>query len=436
MLKRIAIIAFFTGSGQLLSIFVLKYLSQHSSVSQLKAIAEIDSLVFFIMSLIALGLQPAAMRNLALTSDWEPEYVQTQNARITLGILLMGIAALAFVNVYYLIFLMAPILAWNGDYALYARGYAITGSVIAFLRLLVPFSVLFFAAMYFQTSLAWVYAIALAVLYVLTNMYISFFLKAPFSFRPSFKSLHLYVSSFPLGIAAVSLYILGLGLVLVIPYFYSVAIVTTAFVGLKFYMIFKGVVRIVHQAFLKEMQSRTISLKVDQLSTIAGVILFGSVLVFPDSFITFFFSSKYLDERNFFTLLGLNGLIYSVFLSFGTRAVYQKADKKYTILTASAAVIAIIAVIALSAVNDAGLSIAIGLGIGELIWATGLVIFWGERKDVQDRLAFLAAVLPLLLIPLAFRLWLGDRLLYYFISFGLLGLVILLLHNRKFRKFA
>ncbi|HYC29628.1 MAG TPA: hypothetical protein VEB42_12440, partial [Chitinophagaceae bacterium] len=107
MLKRIAIVAFFTGSGQLLSVFVLKFLSEHSSIAQLRAIAEIDSLVFFIMNVIALGLQSAAMRNLALMPEWKQEYYNTQSARITLGILLMAAAAFAVFNNYYLVFLVA-----------------------------------------------------------------------------------------------------------------------------------------------------------------------------------------------------------------------------------------------------------------------------------------------------------------------------------------
>jgi len=43
MLKRIIVIAFFTGMGQLFSVFALKYISQHGSADELKAIAEIDT---------------------------------------------------------------------------------------------------------------------------------------------------------------------------------------------------------------------------------------------------------------------------------------------------------------------------------------------------------------------------------------------------------
>src|SRR5688500_5821212 len=106
MLKRILIIAFFTVSGQLLSIFVLKYVSEHSTVSQMKAIVEIDSLMFLILNIIALVLQGDAMRNLVKCTDWKREYYDTQRARITLCLLLLGCVTLAFINQYFLIFLI------------------------------------------------------------------------------------------------------------------------------------------------------------------------------------------------------------------------------------------------------------------------------------------------------------------------------------------
>lgn len=433
MLKRIAIVAFFTGSGQLLSIFVLKYLSGHSSVEQLRAIAEIDSLVFFIMNVIALGLQSAAMRNLAMSPQWKQEYYEAQSARITLGFLLMAAAAFAVFNNYYLLFLIAPVLAWSGDYAMYARGYPVTGSIIAFIRLAVPFLSLLVAARYAPSMLGWVYVVALTVVYIVTNAYISYFLKTSQFFRPSFKSLHLYISSLPLGIVALSLYFLGLGLILIIPYLYPLEVVAVAFIGLKFYVIYKGVLRILHQAFLKEMQSEAVCLRVDQLSIIAGIILLGSVAVFPQSFITFFFGKKYLADATFFLLLGVDAFIYSVFLSFATRALFLKADKKYTIITAIAAIAAIVSIVILSRFTDTATSIAIALGIGEATWAIGLIDLSGSKKQVMDRLLFVASLLPLLLVPVAFRYWLNDHLMYYFISFGLLALLVLLLHYRKFK---
>ncbi|HEX6193875.1 MAG TPA: hypothetical protein VFZ42_15985 [Chitinophagaceae bacterium] len=434
MLKRIAIIAFFTGSGQLLSLFVLKYISRHADIAELKNIAEIDSLVFFIMNIVALGLQSAAMRNLAQTSKWKQEYYDTQSARVTLGLLLMTGALLYFVNPYYIIFLLAPVLAWSGDYALYGRGHPVAGSIIAFLRLAIPFAAVLLATLYFQVSLGWVYAISLGVIYFITNAYISYFLETSYFFKPSFSKLRLYIHSLPLGIVALSLYFIGLGLILIIPYFYDApSIVAIAFLGLKFYIIFKGVLRILHQAFLKEMTSPVICLKVDQLSILTALLLCGSTAIFPQSFITLFFGRQYADEKLFFMLLGIDAVVYALFLSFATRAMLRKLDKPYTIITVIAAVATILSVIILSTFQQDVNNIAISLAIGEVIWAVGLIWLSGSRPEVADRLIFTAALLPLFLMPVAARYWWGDHLSSYLISFGLLSLLILFLHNRKFK---
>lgn len=433
MLKRIAIVAFFTGSGQLLSVFVLKFISQYAEVEQLKNIAEIDSLVFFMMNVIALGLQVAAIRDLAHDDQWEQHYRDTQSARITLGLLLMSAALLSFINPFYLVFLTAPVFAWSGDYALYARGHAVMGAFISFLRLVIPFSALLLAAHFQLPSLAWVYIISLVVVYVLTNAFISYFLKTAYVFRISFKKLRLYVDSLPLGIVALSLYFLGLGLLLIVPYFYEPPVVAVVFAGMKFYIVFKGVLRIMHQAFLKEMQSPLVSLRVDQLSAVAGIVFFGSVILFPEAFISFFFGRQYLHQQYFFMILGADGLIYAVFLSFATRAVFDKADKKYTIISAAAALTAIVAVMILSKLSGSAISIGIALGIGELVWAIGLIILFATRSQVKDRLVYLAGLHALLLVPLAVRLLLHDSLLYYCIGFGLFCLLILILHYRKFK---
>lgn len=433
MLKRIAIVAFFTGSGQLLSIFVIKYISQHSTVNQLRAIAEIDSLVLFIMNIIALGLTSAAMRDLALSPNWEKDYRETQGARITLGIFLMAAALLAFANNYYVLFLIAPILAWSGDYALYARGFPVVGSIIAFTRVFFPYLAMLLAAIYQPGNLAAAYIISLVVVYVITNAYISYFLKTSFLVRPSFKNLRLYVNSLPLGLASLSQYFLGLGLVLIAPYLYTKEVIATAFVGLKFYVLYKGVLRILHQAFLKEMQSEIICLKVDQLSIIAGLSLLGSVTIFPHSFISFFFGSRYLEDSLFFTILGIDAFIYCIFLSFATRALFLKADIKYTRVTIFAFIVTIISMIILSKLTSGPVGIAVGLGIGEFTWALGLISLMPSKEQVLSRLRFIAGLLPVFLIPIAICYLAGDHLQYYFISFGIVALLILALHHQKFR---
>ena len=432
MLKRILIIAFFTGSGQLLSVFVLKFIAGHSTISQLKAIAEIDSLVFFIVNVIALGLQAAAMRNLVQAADWKQEYHDTQTARTTLGILMIAGAALAFINQYYLLFLIAPILAWSGDYALYARGYPITGSMIAFIRLAFPFAALLIAAVYFPGDLGWVYVVSLTVIYVITNIYITNFLKTGYQARFSFKKLQLYITTLPLGIIALALYFLGLGLILVAPYFFNTEVVTIAFIGLKFYVIFKGAQRIIHQAFIKEMMQYEVCFKVDQICGLMGLTFACFVICFPATFTSLFFGEKYVSEKLYFILLSVAGLVNSMFCSLVTKAVLEKKDRPYSIIASVSALLTVVLCIIFSTFWHDAAAIGSALLIGETVLVA--CTLWILRRPglLQERMLFLIKNLPLVLIPLAMRYFIGDSMNPFIISGIIFGGVLALIHYRKF----
>ncbi len=433
MLRRIFVIGVFTGAGQLYSVFVLKFISQHCTSAQLNEIAQLDSLIFFIMNIIAFGLQSSAIRNLALAHDWKHEYYQTQSARIAMGIILVIGSALALVNKYYLIFLIAPLLAWSGDYALYARGSPVAGSFISFLRLIISFSLVLMAGSFFPSYIGLTYAFSLGIIYLLTNLLISAYLKVPFFFKPGFKALKLYISSFQLGVVAISLYFIGLGLVLITPYFYSSQVVGLAFLGLKFYILYKGILRMIHQAFVQEMADEEMCLKVDQLSIMIGFMFFGSVFIFPESFIALFFGKKFVGEENFFRLLALAALVYSFFLSMATRSMLQKKDKQYSLVAVLAASITLLSCVLLSFYRKTTTSLSLSLCLGELTWTIGLIKISARKWEIKNRLFFGMQITLLLLLPLVVRYFLGDRLPVYLTGLGLFSLILLLLHHKKFK---
>jgi O-antigen/teichoic acid export membrane protein len=434
MLKKIALIALFTGTGQIFAILVLKLLSKHVAPEQLKAIGQIDSLVFFMTNFIALGLQSVAIRNLALTDSWQKEYCSTQKARITLGLFLACLSILFIVDKYYLLFLLAPVLAMSGDYALYGRGFPVFGSFIAFARTFIPFLLLVFMVFFQPGSVSWSYALGLSIVYLVTNFLISKYLGTPYFFYPQLSSLRLYVSSIGIGLVTISLYFIGQGLVLIIPYFYSAVITSVAFVGLKLYMMYKGLLRILHQAFVKEMIREDVCLKVDQLSILAGLMFAGSVALFPKTFISLFFGQKYITERNFFLLLAAGGLIYSLFLSMSTRSLLQRKDKVYARITVMAALLAVLVLIVSSFWGQSTTNVALSICAGEILWSIGLLKIAGTKNAVWSRMAFLFQNLPFFVFPIIIRWWLGDGLRYYILGFSVVGVVLLVLHWQKFTR--
>ena len=432
MLKRVFTIGLITGAGHLFVVFALKYISQNSSPEQVKAIGQIDSLVLFIMNLIALGLQPSAMRNLALADDWKEEFANTQSARLTLSFFIAVFALLAFIDQYYLVFLIAPILALSGDYALYGRGYPIKGSLVALVRSIVPF-LLLIILISSGIQLSLLYLIGFLLAYIITNFFISLFLKTSFVPRLEITSLKMYFTTISLGLVSLSLYFIGIGIILIAQYFYSSPVIATVFIGLKFYIIYKGVLRILHQAFFREMINEEVCLKIDQLSAIAGVAFFGSLITFPRSFIAMFFGEQYLDEQSFFILLACAGLIYSLFLSMATRSMLLKKDKAYTIATVFAAITTIMLTVLFAFIFKNASGIAMSILIGELVWMFGLIKITGTIKAIQSRMSFVLQCLLFLLIPLAMRYFIGDHLWVYIVSFTLFSVIQLFLQFRKLR---
>src|SRR5687768_16565465 len=107
MLKRLFLIGLFTGAGQVFAILVLKFVAQKTSSDQLGILGQLDSLFFFILNFIALGLQSTAMRNIAVAKDWKRGYISTQSARCMLGLCLIAGALLSFNNPVYIIFLIS-----------------------------------------------------------------------------------------------------------------------------------------------------------------------------------------------------------------------------------------------------------------------------------------------------------------------------------------
>jgi|HubBroStandDraft_1064217.scaffolds.fasta_scaffold10657_4 O-antigen/teichoic acid export membrane protein len=433
MIKRISTIAILTGAGQLLAIFALKYISQHGTAEELKSMGEADSLVQFIISLIAAGLQSVAMRNIALATDWHQEYLDTQSARLSFGILLAAAGVFGLVKGNYLIFLIAPLLALSGDYALYGLGHPVAGATVALLRVAVPYSLVIVAARYWPGELVAVYVGAVVVVYAITNLFISWYLRTPWFILPRFRKLLLYLNSLALGIVNLSIYFLGLGLLLVVPYFYhDNHVIAVAFVGLKVYVIYKGVLRIVHQAFLKDMIKDSVQLQVDQLSILLGLCFAGSAIIFPVSFTNLLFGSKYAGDTLFFQLMAVAALIYSLFLSMSTNVLLQRKDRKYAAISAAAVLVTTLAVAGLATIRPRADSLGISLCLGETFWMAGLLWVSASATIVRKRITFLLPNLAMLVVPVLCRYFFGDSPLYWFCGFGGFAIILLILHLKKF----
>ncbi len=433
MFKRLFQIAFLTGIAHVFTLIVLKFLSKNTSASTLTSIGEIDSIFQLLISILGFGLQLSTVRHIALEKNWKTFYYQAQKARVALGLLITALVLLTPVYPSCWFFIFAPVFALSGDYALYGRGQPVKAAVWAFFRTFIP-SLLLIVLVYINKNyLSAVYVSSTVAVFGLTGFAISRQLQCKYLVSPVLSELKLYLQNVSLGIATVVMYILGLGLMFVASFFYNEQVLAVSYLGLKLYVIFKGIMRIINQSFIKEMIHDEMTLRADELSILVGSAFFGASVIFPKSMITIFFGIQYTAFTGFITLLGLSALAMCVFMSFHTRSLFKKKDKIYAKYAAVAAIVSIITVIALSFFRQSPINIGLGLFAGELLFAAGLV-YINKDTAILLRVKFLLTSLLCLLLPLFIRYLTGDTFAGLYTGMAMLGGLYIAINYRKLFK--
>lgn len=430
MLKRLSQIAFLTGAAHVFTLVALKFLSKNTSAATLTSIGEIDSIFQLLISILGFGLQLSAVRHIAMEKNWKPFYYQTQRARITLGLLMMAIALLAPIYPACWLFIFAPVFALSGDYALYGRGQPVKAAIWAFCRTFIPSLLLIIFVFTNKTYLSAAYVSSTVAIFGITGFAISRQLQYKYLVFPALPALKLYLQNISLGIATVVMYILGLGLMFVASFFYNEQVLAVSYLGLKLYVIFKGIMRIINQSFVKEMIHDEMTLRADELSILVGSAFLGATLIFPKSMITIFFGIQYTAFTGFIILIGLSALVMCIFISFHTRSLFKKKDKIYAKYAAAAAITSMVTVIVLSFFMQNPLNIGLALFTGELIFAAGLV-YINKDAAILLRIKFLLTSLLCLLLPLIIRYILGDTFAGLYTGMAILAGLYIAINYRK-----
>lgn len=433
MFKRLSQIAFLTGAAHVFTLVALKFLSKNTSAATLTSIGEIDSIFQLLISILGFGLQLSTVRHIAMEKNWKPFYYQAQRARITLGLVMMVIALLAPIYPVCWLFILTPVFALSGDYALYGRGLPVKAALWAFCRTFIPSLLLIIFVFINKTYLSAAYVSSTVAVFGITGFAISRQLQCKYLVSPVLSALKLYLQNISLGIATVGMYMLGLGLMFIASFFYDEQVLAVSYLGLKLYVIFKGIMRIINQSFVKEMIHDEMTLRADELSILVGSAFLGASLIFPKSMITIFFGIQYTAFTGFIILMGLSALVMCIFISFHTRSLFKKKDKTYAKYAAAAAVTSMVTVIVLSFFRQSPLNIGLALFTGELIFAAGL-LYINKDAAIFLRIKFLFTSLLCLLLPLLIRYFMGDTFAGLYTGMAMLGGVYIALNYRKLFK--
>ena len=433
MIKRIFVIGCLTGAAYLSTVLVLKKLTASLPITAVKSVGTIDAQFNLIFSILAAGLLMTSAREIAISENWRQHYISGQEARITLSFLLCIFSLVGIYHNEYYFLAGAPFIALNGDYLLYAKGRPVTASLLAFLKVFVPSMAMFLAAVYWQQYVVWIFALTTIIMYFFSGLVISWLMKFPYWFTPKLSSLRSYLSTLYLGVVSFSYYFLGLGLIIVADLFYPGRVIAHAYLALKVYVIYKGVLRIIVQAFFSEMMDEDVSIKVDRLSILTGLAFLISASLFPSGFLSLFVDKSLVQDFSWIFLIGINGFLFSPFLSLTTRAILEKKDKAYAGLVTIAMLVSTLTCIIFSFSSASEKTIIISLGLGEFIASAGLIIILKKLSLVKERLLFIAMNLPLLAIPGLMVYFLGDSFFTFIIFLFVFSAAALLLNRNQFK---
>lgn len=437
MIKRLLLIAIILGLGQIFIIVSLKFISHALPVKSFSLFGQIESNFQFLIILIAAGILSDAIRKITVSEEWKKEYLKYQSARFYFCLLLLPLLLLFFINKSFLIFLIAPIIGLSGEYAFYGLGKPVTAALVALVRIFIPYGMTAIIAAMFPDYYLESFIISLCITYFLTGLFVSKLLKTPYWVTPSLKAVRLYFTSLNLGLINISLYVQGLGMMILIPLLFpgNFEVISIAFIGLKLYTIIKSVIRIIHQALVREMIKLEECLTVDKLSMILAFAFMAALLIFPNSTITLVFGQKFLYAVSFFQLLAFASIIYSFCFSLATNAILRNFDNKLLLVCVISAASGISSLLIFSIFFEELYAIGAALVLAEALLSVGLLIIYSGENVIKQRLVFMLQNVAILAIPLLMKFFiLEDSLPGLITGVACYSLVLLFLNLRKFNS--
>jgi O-antigen/teichoic acid export membrane protein len=438
MIRRLSIVAGFTGLSHLAAIAALSLVSGHVGPEVIGTVGIIEATFLFLVTVISFGLQLSSTRYIAISEDWSGRYRAAQTARLALSLGIVGGAALAYActrDARYLLYGGAPAIALNGDYALYGRGKAEYAAAVSFLRGLMPAAVLAVAGIWYPHYLLVAYALAFAAGYLCAGLLAAAGLGVPYFYPPRPSALKEYLLNVTIGIAAVAMFLMTTGIIYVARHVYEEAELGLFYVALKVYVIYRGVRRIIVQSFFRDLIDDAVALKVDQLAFLAGMPFFIVTVMYPEALIRTLFDPAYLSARLHFVLLGMTVLVASIATSASTKILLNQDDRRYLLNVGTACAVTMATCIAFSFVpRHNGYGLGMSMLLGEFVLLVLNARAMKIRSFLYDRARFMAVPAVLLLLPLYLRYRLGDSFVALVVSVAAFGLPAAGLYYRRFSR--
>lgn len=432
MIYRIGLLFLLTGAAHLFAIFSLKFIAGQGDLAGVAGIGKVEALLQFLISFVGFGMQTEGLRTLAFSPDWKSKLDDIQTARVTLSwLLVVGVLGVLQDSVFWC-FLAAPVLASSCDYGLYARGMSAFAGVIALVRVVLPLGTAMGAAVSYPGLAPESFLASFVLVYLMTNLVISRQLGARVWWPARLSSLRLYLKTIPVGVINLGYYFFGLGILFMAEFLFVEAELAVVYMALKLYVVYRGALRVIQQAFVNQMNNPEVGLRADQISMVIGLGLLGSTVFFPESFISLLFGRQFVSHAPLFVGLGAAALVAGVFNSIPVSILLRNQDIPLMRWIIASVATAVLALVTGYWFYPQPLIVMVALLFGELVLAAGLARLIDDLPGIRKRLLYLARISVALLVPALARVLFSDLLITYLFSFLLMGGLILFFNYATF----
>jgi O-antigen/teichoic acid export membrane protein len=406
MIKRVFWVALFTGLSHLISLITISYVIRNLGEEVSGYIGIIDSSVILVASVVSFGIQLAVNRNVATKSSWKSNYQLAQSARLTLSLFVIIFGAVLYLlnsEMQYLIYAFAPLVALNGDYALYGNGKPITASSLSFLRVAAPNLGILAASYLGGLEVIYIYIILLAIGIFLAGLIAARANQVPYFILPRKHFLKFYYKYWKVGAYQVASALIVPGILVIADWFYAIAIIGLINGLLKILIVYKGGLRIIVQTFFKELSIEKTEEKIDKASLIAWGAVSIPIIIYYKTTLTLLFENKYDEIAILLPVIGVIMFLGAFRNASEARALILKRDNLNLIVFLTALLLQTIVLVAFSFTPYFIWGIPLALLIAELTVVIGLGYGLHKWHYFKRRFNFLLKLVPPLAIALILK---------------------------------
>lgn len=257
-----------TGLGYATTVLYTYIILSTATAETISRLNKYESIIAIIAGLISLGVVQDTSRNIAKNpANWKHIYNEAQRIRLFLAIVISLISLAIYAATrddIYLLGLATLAMALSGEYALYALGRPVSGSVASFFRAISFSALIVLAVLFIDTDLnAITITIACSLSFIICGAIASASLKTNYLTTPKIASIN---TAKTIGTIAIFMFFynnIKPAIILIIPKHLSPEESTYYFEAYKLYFIFFSIRRVLVQTLYKDIITNLYALKYD-----------------------------------------------------------------------------------------------------------------------------------------------------------------------------